>query len=179
MSPAVCYSSSPSAFTGGSCLDSKHILILIVSLVLMILLIRISYYTEDVYYCCDPYTDLPTAEISARSISFLVLRHHIPALLMIIDISGSNRILVLCVALLLNAVILLERTNKLPSYRLQYSRCMIACSWLRLLSYLTTVLSLMTSTDFSEHAVLLLSGIIICTYATSRYIEVRENRLLS
>ena len=95
MSPWVCSSSEPSGFTGGSCLDSKHILILLSSLVVIILIIRIAFYTESVYYCCDPYAGLPCAEISSRLRAFLVFSHKLPALLMIIDVYGNYRRLVL------------------------------------------------------------------------------------
>lgn len=180
MSPAVCSSSAPSGFTAGACLDSKHILVLLASAVLMVLLIRISFYTESVYYCCDPFINTPNADISStKSRFFLVLMQHIPAALMILDSSGKNRLSVLWVAILLNTIILVERLNKLPGYDKTYTRFTIACIWMRLLSYLASVVSVMLDTNFVEHTLLIISGVILCTYASSRYLDVRESRLFS
>ena len=96
MSPAVCDSSAPNGFTAGACFDSKHVLVLLASVVLMVVLVRLSFYTESVFYCCDPFTCTPNADLSStRSRFFLVLMHHIPAAMMIIDSTGRSRLSIL------------------------------------------------------------------------------------
>jgi hypothetical protein len=56
---------------------------------------------------------------------------------------------------------------------------MIACSWLSLLSYLTAIIDLMVTSKFTENFYLILIGVIICTYATTKYIDIRNFNLLS
>lgn len=95
MSPIICDSSSPSEFTGGACYDTKHILILILSAVTLILILRITLLCESIYHSCNCFGNSPNAEISVRMRFLIIVGHHLPALLMIVDIYGTRRVVML------------------------------------------------------------------------------------
>ena len=68
--------------------------------------------------------------------------------------------------------------RKLPSYNKTFAIFLIGCAWFRLLAYVTTLINLMSTSRFGEHLVMIVAGVIISTYACSKYIDNRDADLL-
>lgn len=176
MSPFVCSEEAPNSFTGGQCYDSKHFWVLALSVVSMIGIVRLTFVCENVYFSCNPFANFPTGEISARLRSLVVFGHHFPPIFMILDNDGSRRVFLVWLAVIFNLVFAIERIYNLPGYNQVYAKFLIGCCWLRLFTYLSSIIDHMTlQGNFSEMWLILVSTL-IATYASSRYID-RQNLL--
>ena len=138
---------------------------------MMIGIIRLAYICENVYFSCDPFTRFPTGEISARLRALVLFNHHAPPILMMLDVYGSRRTLVLCIAIAINLVVVVERLNNIPGYNTTYAIFLIGCCWLRIIVYVTSIFDEMAHQEFASEVWLILLSTMLATYACSKYMD--------